>query len=705
MPRPLHLVPALGLLVGLGRPTYALSPASHDALQIGDCGPALADLRGADADDPVLRAAEHLAIARCALRAGDPGRALVSARGARGGPLDGYARLVEGELQLDRGDPAGALAALQGLELPGPAGRRARQLLGRAYVEAGKYEEARVTLNAVLEGRLSARAEPAEPGGADPAELRWWLAQGALGRGERDKAIPVLEKLWAWHPTSPWADKAASELTRLGAPPGGAGSPAARELLKERARALEKLSLYAEALALRDQLGWGSDPASLRALAGDAFQARDYARAAATYAKIPDPTPEERLQRALATSRAGDYPAAAALYKALLEAAPGTPQADTASYKIGYLSVDKGDFAAAVPLLQAHLQRLPQSAHADEARWYIGWARYKAGDLAGARAAFQDLLRLHPRSSLAAGARYWSARIDGRQGDAAAEKAGYEAVLQSWPQSGHAWFAAWRLDRRPPAPAPFTRPPDPPALAGPAWQRGRALAEVGLDAWARQELGPLARQAASAGPQARLALAHALIDAGDYTQAQRLAAELCGKPWKGTGDPAANAACWPRPAGDVLLRRARAGGLDPNLPFGIMMAESSLQPEVTSPAGARGLMQLMPEVAAGLAGQVLPGQPFHPDQLYVPGTNAALGTAELLRLHQRFEGRLDGPHLPAVIAGYNAGPDAVERWLAKSPTPMEPDEFAEDIGYTETRRYVKRVLGYVQVWRQVYGDG
>jgi soluble lytic murein transglycosylase len=58
-----------------------------------------------------------------------------------------------------------------------------------------------------------------------------------------------------------------------------------------------------------------------------------------------------------------------------------------------------------------------------------------------------------------------------------------------------------------------------------------------------------------------------------------------------------------------------------------------------------------------------------------------------------------------VIAGYNAGPDAVERWLAKSPTPMEPDEFAEDIGYTETRRYVKRVLGYVQVWRQVHGDG
>ena len=202
-------------------------------------------------------------------------------------------------------------------------------------------------------------------------------------------------------------------------------------------------------------------------------------------------------------------------------------------------------------------------------------------------------------------------------------------------------------------------------------------------------------------------MAHALILAGDYTGAQSLVRGKCPNPHsaKATTATAAATACLPRPLGMAAVQSAVEQGLPAHLPFGIMTAESALKPHVTSPVGARGLMQLMPEVATAIQPQVFGNQAFHPDDLYRPGVNAALGIAELGSLNAQFAGRLDGPALPAVIAGYNGGPEAVERWLGGFDQPPEPDRFAEDIGYTETRRYVRRVLGYLQTYRYVYGDG
>jgi soluble lytic murein transglycosylase len=117
--------------------------------------------------------------------------------------------------------------------------------------------------------------------------------------------------------------------------------------------------------------------------------------------------------------------------------------------------------------------------------------------------------------------------------------------------------------------------------------------------------------------------------------------------------------------------------------------------------GARGLMQLMPDLGQRRHEQLYPGSPYSPDQLYQPGYNAALGTAELTSLLQRFKGSgLDSP-LPAVVAGYNGGGDAVARWLESRPT--EADRFAEDISYSETRRYVRNVLGYLMLYEAAWG--
>jgi soluble lytic murein transglycosylase-like protein len=695
------------LLLAATLPAFALNEASRADLRFGDCRTAVADLAGPANLATVEGQADALALARCALSAGQLDRAEELAALAPGSSLGAYGMLIQGEVRLQRGDTTGAAKLLDGLRLPGPAGRRAQMLLGQAQVEMGAYAAGRDTLNGLLAtAELGNRAKLAEPGGADPAEIRWWLAQGAIRRGEPAAAVSVLEKIWTWNPTSPRAAEAEALLKEQGIDVRDTTLGDARDRIRDRARTLEKLRLYPEALALIEPLPRrNEDPATIRRMAKLTFRAKDYPASVAWYAKIPNPTPDERFDHALGTSRTGDYDTAAKLYTALYTDLPGTSQADTASYKVGYLAYDKGDLDRAVPLLREHLKRYPSSAHADEARWFIAWSLYRSGDLAAADIAMSEVLSLHGRSGLAAGAAYWKARIDDQQGNSAKAREGYTSVRKNWPLSGYAWFASWRLGETFDTRTVQAAPPPPAALASDdRFNRGMALAAVGLDDWARTELSPVVATAKQS-TDGRIAMAHALILAGDYTGAQALVRGKCPSPHRTPTASAESAACHPRPLGTAALQTAESHGLPPHLPFGIMTAESALKPWVTSPVGARGLMQLMPEVAAKVQPSVFGDQPFHPDDLYRPGVNAALGIAELGSLHAQFAGRLNGPELPAVIAGYNGGAEAVERWLSGFDTPPEPDRFAEDIGYTETRRYVRRVLGYLQTYRYIYGEG
>lgn len=158
-----------------------------------------------------------------------------------------------------------------------------------------------------------------------------------------------------------------------------------------------------------------------------------------------------------------------------------------------------------------------------------------------------------------------------------------------------------------------------------------------------------------------------------------------------------------------------AAGLPRYLPFAIMTAESALDPSVTSPAGARGLMQLMPTLAEELHRDMWPAQPFNADDMYAPAYNSTLGTTELIRLAEQFSELPLNETLPMVIAGYNGGSEAVSRWVDTyseqatssltdwSQRPI-PDVWAEFIGYSETRKYVRRVLGYLQTYMLAYGS-
>lgn len=140
-----------------------------------------------------------------------------------------------------------------------------------------------------------------------------------------------------------------------------------------------------------------------------------------------------------------------------------------------------------------------------------------------------------------------------------------------------------------------------------------------------------------------------------------------------------------------VLTAARQYNVDPALVYGLMRAESAMQPDARSSAGALGLLQLMPDTAGEVArrrGLHFPGAHALTD----PRVNVPLGIAHLAELEDRFDG-----NWLRIAAGYNAGVNAVERWLDERPD-SEPDVWIETLPYHETRDYVPRVLAFATIY-------
>ncbi|MEZ4297186.1 MAG: transglycosylase SLT domain-containing protein [Polyangiaceae bacterium] len=127
-----------------------------------------------------------------------------------------------------------------------------------------------------------------------------------------------------------------------------------------------------------------------------------------------------------------------------------------------------------------------------------------------------------------------------------------------------------------------------------------------------------------------------------------------------------------------------------NLPFGlvhaVMRQESAFDPVIASPAGAVGLLQIIPPTARAIAREIEPGG-AGPGELSNPGTSVRYGGYYLSRLLTMFEGSV-----PLAAAAYNAGPKAVSHWLAGA-RDTDADVWVARIPYEETRTYVARVAG------------
>jgi soluble lytic murein transglycosylase-like protein/outer membrane protein assembly factor BamD (BamD/ComL family) len=144
-----------------------------------------------------------------------------------------------------------------------------------------------------------------------------------------------------------------------------------------------------------------------------------------------------------------------------------------------------------------------------------------------------------------------------------------------------------------------------------------------------------------------------------------------------------------------VLKEAKKRNLDPRLLLSIMKQESQFKPGARSPSAARGLLQLTID-AANKFGKRAGFDHVTEDMLYRPDVNIAVGAEYVAELSRMFAG------LPeAIAASYNGGEDNVARWLARS---NQKDEgvFASEVGFTESKNYVFKVMNYYRAYRQLY---
>lgn len=145
--------------------------------------------------------------------------------------------------------------------------------------------------------------------------------------------------------------------------------------------------------------------------------------------------------------------------------------------------------------------------------------------------------------------------------------------------------------------------------------------------------------------------------------------------------------------GDALARYPKpnwkpAGGwrVDPSLAFAHSLQESQFRTSVVSPAGAKGLMQIMPGTAKHLNRN---GVLASPSRLNDPATNLEFGQSYLEQLR---DDPITGGLLPKVIAAYNAGPTPVARWNHEVRDNGDPLLYMESVPYWETRGYLTIIL-------------
>ncbi|MDF1505747.1 lytic transglycosylase domain-containing protein [Roseisolibacter sp. H3M3-2] len=234
------------------------------------------------------------------------------------------------------------------------------------------------------------------------------------------------------------------------------------------------------------------------------------------------------------------------------------------------------------------------------------------------------------------------------------------------------------------------------ATAASTARRAAVLERLGLGPEAGYERDWLARWAEGSVPR-QLGAAAALQEGGRPGPSIRLAqqAVAAGAPRVAATYRLLN----PLLYGEALRREAAAQGVEPALAAALVKQESNFTADAVSPAGARGLMQLMPAVGRSLysARDAAAHGPWSVERLHDPAVNLALGMRHLRAALQAW------PDPAYALAAYNAGGSRVRRWRAAAGS-EDPELFVERIPFEETRDYVRIVLRGRALYEGLYGE-
>lgn len=324
------------------------------------------------------------------------------------------------------------------------------------------------------------------------------------------------------------------------------------------------------------------------------------------------------------------------------------------------------------------------AVHAD---WIAGLAAWRQQDYVAALGAFEAVSRRGEDEEMQAAGNYWAARADMAGGHPERIENRLRAAARN-PETFYGQLAQQTLGI---TAAPALQPD----ILAADWEKLSTHPGVRA-AVALSEIGERNLAADAIRHQARIG------DAREHEMLVRLVGRM-NMPdlqiWLAHNGPAGTrlqaSARYPAPDWTPV------GGwrVDKSLIFAHALQESRFRPDVVSPAGAYGVMQVLPTTAQLIARRR--GETVDRAQLANPQTNIAFGQAYLEQLRDY---GATGGLLPKVIAAYNCGPQPVGEWNARGFDKGDPLLYIESIPYWETRGYVTIVMRNYWMYQQNAGD-
>ena len=345
--------------------------------------------------------------------------------------------------------------------------------------------------------------------------------------------------------------------------------------------------------------------------------------------------------------------------------------------------------------LQTLITDYKDAEAAAQYRWDVAQKKARTGDFVSAWQWAQPITANNPDSELAPKAGFWIAKWAAQLNRPQDATKAYQFVLKKFPRSYYAWRSAvalgWDVGNfktvRHKVPQVIKTDKIMPPGGSPTFQE---LYRLGLEreAWAQfqWEIGDRTEFDVADGFTLGLLKLYqgrnlrginqiAYLSDTDSPEAEQQWQRLRQTPdyWQ---------ALYPFPYEDTILKWSKQRQLNPLLVTSLIRQESRFEPEIKSSAGAIGLMQVIPPTAKTSAKNIGLASYSMTD----PEDNINIGTYYLDFTHNKY-----GNNSMLAVASYNAGPNAVAKWINRYGL-KDADEFVAKIPYRETKGYVESVF-------------
>ncbi len=402
--------------------------------------------------------------------------------------------------------------------------------------------------------------------------------------------------------------------------------------------------------------------------------------------------PDFLMSAARVTERDGRLEDAAQIWERVANEYSASDQVPDALFLAGIARYRLADYPGSLALLQRDL--IFSSKTEDRARTYlwIGKTQEQLGDRSSAESSWQQAQLADPTG-------YYSLRardiLLGTPPFQSTPTINLEPDMAKERKDAEVWI---RLTFNLPAETDLSGPG---ILAQDArFIRGTELWDLGMYEEARAEFESL-RESISTDPESSFRLANHLYDIGLYRTAIFAAREvltLAGLESQSaslTAPDYFNHIRYGLYYHDLILTEEERYGHDPLFMFSVIRQESLFEGFVRSNAGARGLMQVIPDTGAQIASEIGWPPGYNEDDLYRPNVSIRFGSYYLDKNRDLIDGSVYGS-----LAAYNAGPGNALVW--KELAGDDPDLFLEIVRYEETRNYIRFIYEIFDTYRIVY---